>query len=319
MIIRPLLCLPARIRCATFLAASISFLGLNLAAAEQPSGLQVQRFSVPYPLGMSSDGRYLWVVDSLDGSVLKLDENHGTMLATYPVFGSSSGAYNIIFDGANMWVSSFYGGLAKVRASDGRILGYFDAGLSPIFMVFDGTNIWVANSLANTVTKIRASDGVKLGAFPAGNAPSFITFDGTNIWVTNGNSNTVTEIAASDGSIIASYDTGALTSGIGYENGHIWVSHYNANTVTELSASNGSILGTFPVGSTPTAIAITPTKIWVTDDVPGRAHASSLLLKDGTRADHPKAGSYPHAIFFDGTHIWISNEQSQVVKITGDI
>ncbi len=89
--------------------------------------------------------------------------------------------------------------------------------------------------------------------------------------------------------------------------------------MSELSASDGSILGTFRAGATPTAIAITPTKIWVTNDVPGQSHASSLLLNDGTPADHPRVGTYPHAIYFDGKNIWISNEQSQVVKITGDI
>ncbi len=213
-----------------FLTVPMSLLALNLYAAEPPSiQVHVHRISVPFPLGMASDGTYLWVVDSSSGSVLKLKENDGTVLATYSVFTSSSSAYYIVFDGSNMWVSSFYSGLAKVRASDGRILGYYDAGISPIPMVFDGANIWATNILGNTVTKLRATDGVKLGTFPAGNSPSHITFDGTNIWVTNGYTNNVTEIAASDGSILASYDTGAFTSGIGYENGHIWVSHYDAD------------------------------------------------------------------------------------------
>src|SRR5690349_9155856 len=89
----------------TFLAVAINLLALNLYAAEQASNqLRVRAFSVPFPLGMSSDGRYLWVVDSLDGTVLKLDENNGTVLATYSVFSSSASAYYIVFDGSNMWV-----------------------------------------------------------------------------------------------------------------------------------------------------------------------------------------------------------------------
>jgi outer membrane protein assembly factor BamB len=300
------------------LAASICLLNL---CAPQPASAQVhvRRFSVPFPLGMASDGTYLWVVDSLSGEVLKLDENDGTVLATYPIFGASSGADYIVFDGSSMWISSYFGGLAKVRASDGRLLGFYDGGINPLLMAFDGANVWVTNGSGNTVTKVRASDGVKLGTFPAGNSPSFITFDGTNIWVTNAITNMVTELAASDGSILASYDTGAFTSGIGYENGHIWVSHFDEDTVTELSASDGTILGTFEAGATPTAIAITPTKIWVTNDVPGRSHAASLLLDDGTKADHPWVGTYPHAIYFDGKNIWISNEQNQVVKISGNV
>src|SRR5690242_10635127 len=132
--------------CGILLALVISLLTLNLYGAEQPSSqVRVRGFSVPFPLGMASEGRYLWVVDSLDGTVVKMEKNDGTVLATYPVFTSSSSAYYIVFDGANMWVSSFYGGLAKLRASDGRILGYYDGGGSCTSMVFDGANIWVTN------------------------------------------------------------------------------------------------------------------------------------------------------------------------------
>jgi len=55
----------------------------------------------------------------------------------------------------------------------------------PTGVAFDGANIWVTNNNSNTVTKLQASDGTVLGTFNAGTGPFCIAFDGANIWVTN--------------------------------------------------------------------------------------------------------------------------------------
>src|SRR5438876_236405 len=72
-------------------------------------------------------------------------------------------------DGANIWVTNKDDDtVAKLRASDGTLLGTFDVGLDPGWITFDGANIWVANSYSSNVTKLRASDGATLGIFPVG-------------------------------------------------------------------------------------------------------------------------------------------------------
>jgi len=89
--------------------------------------------------------------------------------------------------------------VTKLRASDGKTLGTFEAGGGPYNVAFDGANIWVTNNGSKSVSKLRASDGKTLGTFAVGNIPIGIAFDGANIWVANSSSGTVTKLRASDG------------------------------------------------------------------------------------------------------------------------
>lgn len=58
------------------------------------------------------------------------------------------------FDGANVWVSTSGNYVAKLRTSDGAILGNFSAGNGTENVAFDGANIWVAKVINNTVSKL---------------------------------------------------------------------------------------------------------------------------------------------------------------------
>jgi len=44
--------------------------------------------------------------------------------------------------------------VTKLRASDGKVLGTFTVGTSPLGIAFDGANIWVAITASNVVAKL---------------------------------------------------------------------------------------------------------------------------------------------------------------------
>src|SRR5262249_32492720 len=81
------------------------------------------------------------------------------------------------YDGSNMWIVDTSTSVAKIRASDGTVLGKFTVGNLASYVAFDGFNVWVTNLLDNTVSKLRASDGKNLGTFPTGTLPLTIAFD----------------------------------------------------------------------------------------------------------------------------------------------
>ena len=59
-----------------------------------------------------------------------------------------------------------------------RLRNDFAVGPNPADMTFDGYSVWVSNSGNNTVGKLRASDGKTLGTFPVGVTPVGMAFDG---------------------------------------------------------------------------------------------------------------------------------------------
>jgi hypothetical protein len=98
---------------------------------------------------------------------------------TFPLGAGS--AVGMAYDGTNIWVvlGGNSQSLLKV-ASDGTILATYPVGRSPQYVVFDGTNMWVTSFGAGfdpgTVTKLRVSDGKKLGHFTVGVFPLGVTF-----------------------------------------------------------------------------------------------------------------------------------------------
>jgi len=100
----------------------------------------------------------------------------------------------------------------------------FPVGPSPWGLTFDGANIWTASLTSPNVTKLRASDGALLGTFEAGGTTAWAAFDGENIWVTNFNDGQVSKLRASDGVLLDNFVVGFGPSGIISDgNGNVWV------------------------------------------------------------------------------------------------
>jgi DNA-binding beta-propeller fold protein YncE len=160
----------------------------------------------------------IWVAPDYGNTVIKLRANDGAVLGTFRV---GDGTHHVVFDGANIWVTSSGGyqqigsgkyafwdvdgfGLTELQASDGKLLLWY-RNVVPSDLVFDGSNIWVTQYNSGTVIKLRASDGKELGSFAVGPRPGAVLFDGTNIWVANRDSGSVTKLRASDGSVLGTF------------------------------------------------------------------------------------------------------------------
>lgn len=117
----------------------------RLRAADGASVGTSHQFSGPFAF----DGTYMWARGSLMGKVSKLRTGDATVAA---VFTIGDEAFSMCFDGANMWIGTFFGGVTKVRAIDGANLGTF-AGASVGALAFDGASVWMTNQGENSVTK----------------------------------------------------------------------------------------------------------------------------------------------------------------------
>ncbi len=125
------------------------------------------------PIGVVFDGTNIWV--SLATSYLvKLRTSDGTILQS--VFVQSGGfglPEGLAFDGTYVWAAlAGANAVAKVKARDGTVIGYYAVGAMPEVLAFDGTHIWAANTGTNTVTALKASDGSVFGAFTVGSGPT---------------------------------------------------------------------------------------------------------------------------------------------------
>lgn len=263
-----------------------------------------------------------------------------------------SNPYGIAFDGANMWVAlNSSGSVAKLRTSDGAVLGTFATGTnpvgvafdggyvwvanagsnnvtklrvsdgakvgtfpvaSPIGVSFDGANMWVANYNSNSVTKLRASDGANLGTFPVGQGPSFVTFDGANVWVGNSVSNSVTKLRTTDGADLGTFSVGAGPQGMAFDGVNLWVANVGDNSVTQLRSSDGAILGTYPAGANPAGVAYDGANVWIANY--GSNSVTELRTSDGSFVGSFNVGVNPYGVVYDGARVWVTNHGANTVS-----
>ena len=96
------------------------------------------------PRSVAFDGASIWVVNSNSFTISKLSASNGALQDTFNVFGAQA----IAFDGDNMWVSIFSGGVIKLRASDGANLCSASVPFSPgplrSMARISGLHIWPA-------------------------------------------------------------------------------------------------------------------------------------------------------------------------------
>ena len=155
--------------------------------------------SNPRLLAYDNVAHAIWVTVGGDNKVDKIDSSTGAV-TQYAVPGSP---YAIAFDGTYLWVTqALLNTVAKIRTSDGTILGTYNAGVAPNGIAFDGAFIWITDQVYTgpppfpmstlcTVTQLQASDGSLVGTHQVGERPQWVTFGAGYIWVTNGSDNTV--------------------------------------------------------------------------------------------------------------------------------
>lgn len=211
-------------------------------------------------LDIAYDGSNKWLADS-GGVVRKI-----TPLGQTAVTSVGGTPMGVAFDGEHVWATVGTGTVvAKLRTSDGALLGTFQVGQAPRGVMFDGANIWVAAAGDNTVRKRRVSDGAFLGDFPVGGQPLRLAFDGENVWVVSLSLAAVTKLRASDGANLGSYSVGGGPVSLAFDGANIWTVNSWDGTVSKLRASDGAHLATIAVGGTPYAIAFDGAHIWIAD------------------------------------------------------
>ncbi len=131
--------------------------------------------------GALYDGQNIWVTDTTNGFLLKLD-TAGAILQTVTV-GSFPGYP--VFDGANIWVPRYSNAVSVVRAANGAVLATLTGnGMNvPQVAAFDGQRILVTNEAGSNVSLWKAADLSPIGFFLTGTGAFGACSDGDHFWI----------------------------------------------------------------------------------------------------------------------------------------
>jgi DNA-binding beta-propeller fold protein YncE len=317
-------CFAAHITLATLAGAQPPVVN-NLQLAVNKTYLANQITSFPTgngPSALAFDGEHMWVANSVDGTVMKLDTSTGQVLGTYPA-GKTPMA--LAFDGANIWVASAGDGLLyKLRASDGTSVLTVPFA-SPnndnqVALVFDGTNIWAFSLQDRNLTKVRAADGMIQGSFREG-ANAAMAFDGQYIWLAQGSG--FHRIRASDGTDAGEVNLGCSIVSAAFDGTYVSGGCELWDQIFLVRASNLFVSKVF---AGPNSNAVLPyaatvfsngSYVWAGLVTPSTINAPPSVclvrISDGAILGNFHVVAMPSAMAFDGAHVWVADYGNDTV------
>ena len=276
---------------------------------------------------------------------------HDTIIATLSVAG---GPFGMASDGVNMWVACQIGNtvdkfdLATLTLQD-TILG--DG--APFDVASIDSTLWVVDNYPGAVSRIdETNDSVDATiSVPANRYPTGFAFDGTYVWVADNYGDNVLKIDPATNTIVDTVAIGAETWGVVFDGAHVWVSAYGSNYIAEIDPATDDVIANVTVSSSPMFLAFDGTDVWVTgfiSDTVDRVDAStgavvaSLAFTVGVY-NIINAGGYvwmttldshvlkidpatdaivdsiavpnPYGIAFDGTDLWVSSRDQNLISI----
>ena len=189
----------------------------------------IRTLNVPSPGRLFFDGTHMWVVS---GSLLlkKIDAQTFVEVGSFFTGGVNPGL--MASDGSHLWVVNHGSqNIAKIRPSDGAVLGTIPVSANVTGVAFDGTNLWIVNGSDNTVSIVRAADSITVATIPTGSAPAGIAVDGAFMYVTNSGDNNATKFRVADRVALATIFTGQQPTKILTAGGYMWVLNAGSRSI----------------------------------------------------------------------------------------
>jgi hypothetical protein len=184
----------------------------------------------------------------------------------------------------------------------------------------DGADLWVANQQANTVSRVRASDGKLLETWTGAGRATGVLSAMNRIFVTgDGNFSNPGSLYRIDPSQPAGVVTtvasnlGNFSNGITYDGTHIWTGNNGSVSIVTPGATIPWTVTTVTAGFSQFVYGALydGANVWVTDSGAGlrKLDANGAILLTVT------VGSLPLFPVFDGTNIWVPNENTPSVSV----
>ncbi|MFI5254261.1 MAG: ABC transporter substrate-binding protein [Candidatus Limnocylindrales bacterium] len=212
------------------------------------------------PDGVAVANGSLWVANTTDGTVSRLDSATGRVVQTIHVGASPAG---IASGFGAIWVAdSGDRTVDRIDPTTNDVVATFTVGISPTGIAADASWIWVANRLDGSISRIDPDTGT-VTTIPLGQTPTGIATASGAVWITDFDSGTVVRLDSQSGVAAAPIHVGNGPSAVAATADAVWVANTRDGTVSRVDPLTGSVRATVTVGADPGGLAIAPGSVWV--------------------------------------------------------
>ena len=237
----------------------------------------------------------VWVANSLDGTVSRIDPNTNAVVQTIPVGNGPSG---IIYTAGSIWVANTGDRtVTKIDADSGKPETTLPIGRRARLRA--GT-LWASERTANRVVRIDPKSGAVVQTrFRSATASTGLAFGGGVVWVANSLDGTVSRIDPTTNSVTGTIATGNGPAGVAVAADGVWVSNQFGGTVARIDPRTNQVVRRISVGNRPLGVAVSGDSVLVSVLQSGAGHRGGTLTVRMNRA----LDSIDSAVAYDTTSL----------------
>jgi len=260
------------------------------------------------PWSIALDSASVWVANSVDGTVSRIDRNSRRVTDTIPVGRNPLGI--TIDDQGGVWVANNADNtVTRIDAQTRKPTATVAVNMSPGEIVSTKGAVWVAEAGAGQVGRIDLSNGFRVSQIPVGPEPVVLATDDKNLWVGDAKQNMISQIDIATASVTDVLHPGRGTLGITANGGTVYATNPSDNgdndRIVRLVTGAQSSQDTVDATGLVTGIAVDRDSIWVTASNPGTLtrYDARTMQKRGS----VKVGNGPAHVAVAGDEIWVTN------------
>jgi YVTN family beta-propeller protein len=265
------------------------------------------------PDGIAYGSGAIWVANTSDGTVSRIDPGEKRQVETIPV-ESAPGAIAIV--GSDVWVAnSTAGTVSRINVDSNTVVDTIRVGNQPSAVAVGDTGVWVTNAGDGTVSRIDPGSDRPPVPVDVGEGPDGVAVGADAVWVANGRSGTVMRINPTTGIVVKEIHVGAGPSGIALGPGAVWVTNSFSQSVSRIDPSSNEVADTITVGDGPRAITVLGDNVWVANEFD--ATLQRIDARTGEVSRTVRLGGSPRALVAAGSRVWVSSREFAAESHTG--
>jgi YVTN family beta-propeller protein len=182
------------------------------------------------PLYIAEYQEAIWVSNSVDGTVSRIDPVTNTVMATIPVGDSPIG---IVAGFGSVWVANLNDGkVARIDPATNLVSTTVQTQLTAFGLAVGAGSVWVTNcgcnGSAGVVSRIDSSSNTVVAAAQVGSEPGLLAFGGGYVWVPVDGDTSVVQIDPATNAVKKRIPVGAKSFGVAASDHAVWVVHPDA-------------------------------------------------------------------------------------------
>jgi YVTN family beta-propeller protein len=216
----------------------------------------------------------LWVANSLDGTVSRIDPVTDRVVDSIAVGGAPT---SLTFDGRSLWVTNTHAAeIVQVDTAKGRVARRVPLPAAPTGITHGHGAVWVSSEPAGVVFRVAPRSG-DIAQTRVGTGPTAIAATADAVWVANTLDGTVSRLDPQTRAVTTTLPVGDGPGAVAAAFGSLWVAAEFDGTVTRIDPSSGRVAQTVAIGGRPQALSVGTNSLWVSLRAQGTGHRGGTL------------------------------------------